>query len=248
LFAALQTAHADEVKAQAEVTRLSAELTAQGREERPHSHLAKARRQLESAHKRQGRAGRGLRSNAGRLAKLEAELMGRQTQHAHLADWLAELEGDNATRLNPLTLVLRVDAGFSTDNNLTWLIEMGYVVYTKVHNGKTTDKLRRHLAATPAWQRVGRNAEAVYLPHQAGAECPYALEALLVRYHRPSACSCKSSLAASPPTSSGGLGRVILLDEQGPFAGSMFLLAGQVAFQHVLPLFSRSSFRSHATT
>jgi hypothetical protein len=44
------------------------------------------------------------------------------------------------------------------------------------------------------------------------------------------------------------LGRVILFEEPGPFTGSMFLLAGQVAFQYVLPLFSRSSFRSHATT
>ncbi|HLF27393.1 MAG TPA: hypothetical protein VJG32_13750 [Anaerolineae bacterium] len=345
LFAALQTARADAVKAQAEVTRLSAEWTAQGRQERPHSHLAKARWQVESAQKRQGRVGRGLRRNAGCLTKLEAELMGLLAQHAQLTEWLAELEGDNVTLLNPLTLVLRVDAGFSTDDtrSVTWLIEMGYVVYTKVHNGKTTDKLRRHWAATTPWQRVGRNAEAVYLPHQAVAECPYALDALLVRYHRPAGelyttllyygetpppqdlrawftrYNARQTLEAGIKEGKGvfpmrrpwvrspfglqlqeqfsrfaanfvrwaarwaqhivrqanrlmtdaltevktlvrvltrcrarlvvnTLGRVILLDEQGPFAGSMFLLAGQVAFQHVLPLFSRSSFRPHATT
>jgi hypothetical protein len=32
---------------------------------------------------------------------------------------------------------------------------------------------------------VGRNAEAVYLPQQRIAECPYDLEALVVRYHVP---------------------------------------------------------------
>jgi hypothetical protein len=343
LFAALHTARADEVKARAEVTRLSTEFTAQGRVERPHSQLAKARRQMDSAQKRQARLGRALRSNAGHLTKLESELVSRLAQHAQLADWLAELEADNATLLNPLTLVLRVDAGFSTDNNLTWLIEMGYVVYTKVHNGKTTSKLRRQLAAAATWQRVGRNAEAVYLAHQAVAECPYALEALLVRYHLPAGEHYTTLLyyGETPPpqdvkawftrynarqTIEAGikegksvfpmrrpwvrspfglqlqelfsrfaanfvrwaarwakqivrqanrrmtealaevktlvrvlthcrtrvvvntLGRVILFDESGPFTGSMFLLSGQVAFQHVLPLFNRSSFQSHATT
>jgi hypothetical protein len=45
--------------------------------------------------------------------------------------------------------------------------------------------LCRQLPATVTWQRVGRNAEAVYLPQQRIAECPYDLEALLVRYHVP---------------------------------------------------------------
>ena len=44
------------------------------------------------------------------------------------------------------------------------------------------------------------------------------------------------------------LGRVIVFDAHGPFAGSLFLLSGQVAYQHVLPLYNRSSFRPQATT
>ena len=343
LFAALQTARADEVQAQAQVTRLTAEFSAQGRTERPHSQLAKARRQLDSAQKRQGRVGRALRSNAMRLTKLERDLSKHLAHQAQVAEWLAELESDNATLLNPVTLVLRVDAGFSTDDNLTWLIEMGYVVYTKVHNSQTTDKLRRRLAATAIWQRVGRNAEAVYLPRQPIAKCPYVWEALLVRYHLPAGehyttllyygetpppqdlkawftrynarqtieagikegksvfpmrrpwvrspfglqlqeqfsrfaanfvrwaarwakqmvrqanrlmhealtevktlvrvlTRCRARLVANT------LGRVLIFEEPGPFAGSMFLLAGQVAFQHVLPLFNSSSFQPHATT
>jgi hypothetical protein len=343
LFATLQTARADEAQAQAAVTRLAAEFEAQGRAERPHSQLAKARRQVDSAQKRQGRVGRALHTNARRLAKLESELMELLAQQAQLTDWLAELESDNATLLNPLTVVLRVDAGFSTDDNLTWLIEMGYVVYTKVHNGQTTDKLRRRLAATASWQRVGRNAEAVYLAQQQIAKCPYVWEALLVRYHLPAGEHYTTLLyyGDTPPpqdlktwftrynarqTIEAGikegksvfpmrrpwvrspfglqvqeqfsrfaanfvrwaarwakqmvrqanrsmtdaltevktlvhvmtrcrarvvvntLGRVILFDELSPFTGSMFLLSGQVAFQHVLPLFSSSSFQPHATT
>jgi len=343
LFAALQTARDDEVKARAEVARLATEFAARGRAERPHSQLAKARRQADSAHKRQGRLGRALQTNARRLTKLERDLTALLAQQAQLAEWLAELESDNATLLNPLSVVLRVDAGFSTDDNLTWLIDMGYVVYTKVHNGQTTDKLRRRLAATATWRRVGRNAEAVYLPRQPIAKCPYVWEALLVRYHLPAGEHYTTLLyyGDTPPPEDlkawftcynarqtieagikegksvfpmrrpwvrspfglhvqeqfsrfaanfvrwaarwakqmvrqanrrmhaaltevktlvrvmtrcrarvvvNGLGRVIIFDEHGPFAGSLFLLSGQVAYQHVLPLFNSSSFQPHATT
>jgi cell division septum initiation protein DivIVA len=185
LFDALQAARQEEARQQAEVERLSAEFQARGWVERPHSKLAQARQRVVSAQKRQRRAGRDLRATAARLTKWEHALADGQAQQTHLLDWLAQLEGDNATLLHPLSCILRVDAGFSTDDNLTWLIEMGYVVYTKAHNGQTTAKLLRQLPATVTWQRVGRNAEAVYVPQQRIAECPYDLEALLVRYHVP---------------------------------------------------------------
>jgi hypothetical protein len=185
LFDTLQAARQEEARQQAEVERWAAEFQAHGWVERPHSKLAQARQRVVSAQKRQSRAGRDLRATAARLTKWEHALAEGQAQQTHLLDWLAQLASDNATLLHPLTCVLRVDAGFSTDDNLTWLIEMGYVVYTKAHNGQTTAKLCRQLPATVMWQRVGRNAEAVYLPQQRIADCPYDLEALLVRYHVP---------------------------------------------------------------
>jgi hypothetical protein len=236
-----------------------------------------------------------------------------------------------------------VDAGFSTDDNLTWLIEMGYVVYTKVHNGQTTAKLLRQLPATVTWQRVGRNAEAVYVPQQRIAECPYDLEALLVRYHVPtgylyttllyygdrpppqvlkdwfSGYNARQTIEAGIKEGKGvfrlrhplvrspigmllqeqfglfaanfvrwaaqwakqlvrqanhalkdaltevktlvqdvahcrarlvhnAVGRVLIFDERSPYAGSLLLLSGQVAFQHVLPFFKSSSFLQPETT
>jgi hypothetical protein len=185
LFDALQTARQDEARGQAEVEQLTAEFRARGWVERPHSKLAQARQRVVSAQKRQARAGRELRATAARLTKWEHTLADGQAQQTQLMDWLAQLESENASLLHPLACILRVDAGFSTDENLTWLIEMGYVVYTKVHNGQTTAKLLRQLPADATWQRVGRNAEAVYRPQQRIAECPYDLEALLVRYHVP---------------------------------------------------------------
>jgi hypothetical protein len=38
------------------------------------------------------------------------------------------------------------------------------------------------------------------------------------------------------------LGRVLIFDEHSPYAGSLLLLSGQIAFQHVLPFFKSLSF------
>jgi hypothetical protein len=336
VFDQLQTARNDERQAQTEVTRWMAEFAARGRPERPHSYLAKARQRLDSAQKRQQRAGRALRANAARLTKLEQEGLTQQAQQTRLLDWLAVLESDNATHPNPPQMVLRIDAGFSTDDNLAWLIEMGYVVYTKAHNGQTTARLHRQVAPTTAWTRVGRNAEAVALSQQQIAECPYRLDALLVRYHLPTGLSYTTLFYYGdrpPPTdlkawfgdynarqtieagikegksvfpmrrpwvrspiglqlqehfsrfaanfvrwAAGwaqqivrdanralrqaltevktlvqivahcrgrlvhhALGRVMIFDEHGPFAGSMFLLSGQATYQYALPLFKSLS-------
>jgi len=343
LFDALQAARQEEGRQQAEVKRLSAEFHARGWVERPHSKLAQARQRVVSAHKRQSRAGRDLRATAARLTKWEHALAKGQAQQTQLLDWLAQLESENATLLHPLTCVLRVDAGFSTDDNLTWLIEMGYVVYTKAHNGQTTAKLCRQLPTTVTWQRVGRNAEAVYLPQQRIAECPYDLEALLVRYHVPtgllyttlldygdrppppvlkdwfSGYNARQTIEAGIKEGKGVfrlrhplvrslfgmpiqeqfslfaanfvrwaaqwakqlvrqanhalkdaltevktlvqdvahcrarlvhnvLGRVLIFDERGPYAGAILLLSGQVAFQHVLPFCKSLDFLRPETT
>jgi hypothetical protein len=343
LFDALQAARQEQALRQADVERLSAEFQARGWVERPHSKLAQARQQVVSAQKRQTRAGRELRATAARLTRWECALADGQAQQTQLLDWLAQLESENATLLHPLACILRVDAGFSTDDNLTWLIEMGYVVYTKAHNGQTTAKLLRQLPANVTWQRVGRNAEAVYLPHQRIAECPYDLEALVVRYHVPtghlyttllyygdrpppqvlkdwfSGYNARQTIEAGIKEGKGvfrlrhplvrspfgmllqeqfglfaanfvrwaaqwakqlvrqanqalkdaltevktlvqdvahcrarlvhnAVGRVLIFDELGPYAGALLLLSGQVAFQHVLPFFKSLDFLRPETT
>jgi hypothetical protein len=62
---------------------------------------------------------------------------------------------------------------------------MGYVILTKVHHQASTDSLRRRLPAHPDWRRVGKNAEAVAMAQYQQHDCPYALAAMLVRYHLP---------------------------------------------------------------
>jgi hypothetical protein len=245
---------------------------------------------------------------------------------------LAYLETDNMSNPNPVPIVLRIDAGFSTGLNLTWLVEMGYTVLTKAHHGSTTHRLRQSLSAQTEWTRVGSNAEAVHMGGYSHHDCPYLLQAMLVRYHLPDDIRYTTLFyydASSPPplpqwfaqynarqTIEAGikeaksvftlkrhlvhspigmqlqeqfalfgtnfvrwaaawvkdllrqahhhflvaldqvktlvhiasrararwvrnrLGHTLILDENGPFAGTIICLSGQVAFQLVLPLFN----------
>jgi hypothetical protein len=102
-----------------------------------------------------------------------------------LADWLAQLETDNDTNPNPVPIILRLDAGFSTGPNLTWLIDMGYIILTKAYSGNTATALRQQLPAPPEWTRVGSNAWAVAMGDYFQNDCPYPLQAMLVQYRLP---------------------------------------------------------------
>jgi len=117
-------------------------------------------------------------SLAQRLAKLEA-------QQAALQAHLAALSADNAAGSNLAAIVIRLDAGFATDANLAYLIELGYTVVTKVHSGHTTRRLQRGIRAAAVWERVGANAEALALGETRIGEGRYALHALQVRYQLP---------------------------------------------------------------
>lgn len=167
--------------AQATVARLEADYQANGWIERPHSHLAKQRRHLASAQKRAARTWRDLQRWQAQAAKLPQQLSQRQEQLLALDEWLAYLEADNMVKPNPVTMVVRLDAGFSTGSNLAWLIEMGYTILTKAHPSSSTDHLRRRLPVQPAWTRVGKNAEAVAMGDYYQNECSYPLQAMLVR-------------------------------------------------------------------
>jgi hypothetical protein len=168
-----------------EIQRLEAAYQAQNRQEKKHCRLAKARRKLDSAQKRGQRAWRDLQKLQRRQRRQQAELDKQQDQLLALDERLVYLETDNQCTPNAVDIVLRIDAGFSTGPNLTWLIEMGYIVLTKAHNGATASSLRRTVPAQTAWTPVGRNAEAVYLGDYQHNECPYPLQAMLVRYYLP---------------------------------------------------------------
>jgi len=122
---------------------------------------------------------------AARVRRLERELWKLRQQQADRQVWLAQLTSENQAVTSAVEVVIRLDAGFATDANLAWLIEMGYTVLSKAHSGQTSRRLQRALADTSAWTRVRANAEALALGPQRIGDGRYALEALQVRYHLP---------------------------------------------------------------
>jgi hypothetical protein len=185
LWRHIREAQADIEQNQTEVKRLENEYQTKDWLERPHSQLAKMRRKLTAAQKRKARVWRDLTKLHHRAERLQPQI--NQSQEALLAldEWLAYLEADNMANPNPVSMVVRLDAGFSTGPNLTWLIEMGYTVLTKAHHSSSTNSLRRQLPAQPEWARVGKNAEAIAMGDYYQNECPYPLQTMLVRYHLP---------------------------------------------------------------
>jgi hypothetical protein len=185
LWQRIREARAEAKVLQSTIADLEAVYQAQGRQERPHCRLAKARRKLKSAQQREQRAWRDLKKLQRKRDKHQSKMSRLQDELLSLDEWWDYLDTDNQTNLNPVSIVLRIDAGFSIGPNLAWLIEMGYIVLTKAHHGSTAHSLRRRVSPQTKWTRVGRNAEAVYLGDYAHNDCPYPLQAMLVRYHLP---------------------------------------------------------------
>jgi hypothetical protein len=170
---------------EAEVSRLEALYQAQGRPERKHSHLAQARRRLASVQKKLKRAPRQLQQAEQAAATHRQRLAQLQAERAALTTHLAQLQADNERNPRPVTIILRLDAGFGTGPNLAWLIEMGYLVYTKAHNAQVATGLRHQLEPDATWTPVGKNAEMIDGGPHLMTGCPYPLRMALERFHTP---------------------------------------------------------------
>ena len=130
------------VQQQETLTKSEADYQAKNRPERPYSALAKARQKLVMW---QGRLARCEK----RAAQQEKQLQVHQQQEiiaqmriARLQQRLQAFEADNQSNPFPIQAVFRIDAGFGTRENVAWLIEMGYEVYTKPYSDWLTPRLK----------------------------------------------------------------------------------------------------------
>lgn len=135
-------------------------------------------RQQERLHKR-------VAKTAARHERLRGQQAALLEQVEAETKRVAELTAENQALPTAIRIIIRLDAGFSTDANLAWLIEMGYAVLTKVHSGHTTTRLQRTVEPEAQWTEVGANAEALALGPQRVGEGWARLEALQVRYAHP---------------------------------------------------------------
>jgi hypothetical protein len=170
---------------QPEIVALETAHRERGRVEKPHSKLAHARRRLTSAQKKLSRTPQALHRAQQAVITHQARLADLQAEHDQLNAHLTQLQADNAQNDDPVPLIVRVDAGFGTGSNITWLIEMGYIVYTKAHNAQVSAGLLNRLTPESTWRRVGKNAEMVAWGEHYITNCPYPLTVALERFHTP---------------------------------------------------------------
>ena len=168
-----------------EVAALEVMYQAEGREIKPYSRLSQAQRRLASARKKLARGPERLRQAEQVVATHRERLDELQAEYKALKAHQAKLEADNEANPDPVKMVARLDAGFGTDPNVTWLIEMGYIVYTKAYSAQVTAKLKAEVNPETHWTRVGKNAEMVGCGEGTMSECPYPLTMALERFHTP---------------------------------------------------------------
>jgi hypothetical protein len=154
----------------------------EGKPIRPHSRLAKARkqkaiweRQLGSALEQETRARQVLDQHQQYLDTLLAE-------RNKLLSWLAKLEVDNATHPNPVRIRWLLDGGFGDVSNVMYLIEMGYDVYVIGHGGSTTQSLLKDVPADATWHQAGVRTQALDVERQQLGQCPYPVRLTLLRW------------------------------------------------------------------
>ena len=153
-----------------------------GKRVRANSQLAQARRrqaswqrQLRSALEQESQARRALEQHRQRLATLMAE-------RDALLNWLARLEVDNATCPSPVRVRWLLDGGFGDAANVTYLIEMGYDVYTLAHNGMTAHALLKKVPDHARWTPVGPRTQALDTDCHELGNCPYPVRLTLLRW------------------------------------------------------------------
>ncbi len=168
---------------QAILTQSEADYQAKHRPERPYSALAKARQKLAMW---QGR----LERCEKKMVQQEKQLQAHRQQEAiahmrtvRLQQRLQAFEADNQGNAFPIQAVFRMDAGFGTRENVAWLIEMGYEVYTKPYSDWLTPRLKLETDAQTNWIRVGSNAEMIAWKNRTFDDFPYALDVGLERFY-----------------------------------------------------------------
>lgn len=111
------------------------------------------------------------------------QLLTEEMSLADLLSWQAQLDTDNRSNPDPPPYIeARMDAGFASGENLTWVLEMGYCPNTKAPNGKTTTAMCAHLPRGGRWVKVGENAERLGWGEYQMHGCPYPLTAAIERF------------------------------------------------------------------
>jgi hypothetical protein len=162
---------------------------ASSRQSGPYSLLSRRHKQVTGWHRQLAHAQQRLGElNAVRQhqrQRSQQELVAQQAELQRLQARLERFGRENAQQAHPPHCKMRTDAGFTSGDNLTELIELGYDVETKSGNPAILHALQSRVTPETAWTAVGKNAEMVAWPDYQSHTCPYPLTVGLERFHTP---------------------------------------------------------------
>lgn len=167
---------------QVQLATTESEYQRQGRKDRSFSKLGKLRNRLGVLERRQVRLEKKLPRLEKQLAFRRKQLTEILHEERELRQRLSHFERENADNPFPIRAIFRLDAGFGTRENLVWLIEMGYEVYTRPFRDWLKPRLKRRAAGLD-WIRVGNNAEMIAWKNYQPEDFPYPLDVSLERFY-----------------------------------------------------------------
>jgi len=166
---------------QQEVQCLQADYQSRSKTERPHSRLAQARARLMRCKERKSRQEQQVESSRKYLQCKQTHVRQWRQELAFLLTRLTQFEQDNADCAAPVRIILRLDAGFGTWDNIALLIEMGYDIYTKPYNQRAAASLRRRMEPLATWTRMRHDCEVLAVASLPHSTFPYLLDVLVKR-------------------------------------------------------------------
>jgi hypothetical protein len=155
------------------------------RQSGPYGALTRAEQQVT---RYQARLDRLEQRRTDRLHQVRRYRAGVRQQEQQLAALQARREmlaAENAAQSAAPRCRLRMDAGFSSGENLTALLELGYEIETKAANAGLIHALQRQAVDETAWTRVGQNAAMIGWTNYTLPTCPYPVTVGLERFHTP---------------------------------------------------------------
>ncbi len=167
-----------------EVRTLTAWYQQENQQQTAHCQLTRAQRKAATFTKRISRCEKALGVAQRRLARHEAEYEAIKAEVDQLQTRCRQFQTDNAANLNPIRATFRLDGGFTSHENLYWLIEMGYDVYTRGRFPKVSDALSAGVTEATQWHRVGQNAHmTTWSKTTVDGYFAYPLDVALLHYH-----------------------------------------------------------------
>jgi len=143
---------------ESEVTILTTQYQQQSRQLTAHCQLTRAKQKVATYSKRLPRCQKALAVAERRLTRHEAQFDEAQTLVDRLQQHYQQCWADNTANPNPVQATFRLDGGFVSYENIAWLIEMGYDLYTRGRSATVRDKLDFAVTSETNWVRVGGNA------------------------------------------------------------------------------------------